>query len=167
MYHNNLAPLCNCAKNRGVQLSVQLTRFLIALPPALSKLATAQDDFQHSRLISLLVASLEAAGLCPASRCCHVNVGQVFSLCRPFPSISMPERALLLGHPCQLLCPQEPLRCTLVPNRFIGIYRRGMIDANNDQDLDEKDNCEATDEVTARTGRIRQARRSLRPVPRP
>ena len=61
-YYNNLAPLCNCAKTGRVQLSVQLTRFLIALPPALSKLATAQDDFQHSRLISLLVASLEAAG---------------------------------------------------------------------------------------------------------
>ena len=51
-----LSTTLQLAKTGRVQLSVQLTRFLIALPPALSKLATAQDDFQHSRLISLLVA---------------------------------------------------------------------------------------------------------------
>ena len=47
---------------------------------------TALRDFQHSRLISLLVASLEAAGLCPASHCCYVHNRHVFSLGSPFPA---------------------------------------------------------------------------------
>ena len=107
-YHNNLAPVCNPRKN-GVDKQLCNYRVWHRTTPCSLEAASTQHDLQHSRLIRALVASLETAGLCPASRCRHVNIGQVFSLGSPFPSISMPERALLLGHPSQLLCPQEPL----------------------------------------------------------
>ncbi len=75
----------------------------MALSPALSKLPPTQDDLQHSRLICLLVAALEAAGLRPASRCGHVYIGQVLALGGRLPSVGVPERALLLGQLSQRL----------------------------------------------------------------